>query len=280
MDDLTRRPERPYEERPDHERTKWAPFGPSDNSRLDARTADSIVATAQKMRERLLAARVDALTKLRGPKPEPPPDPHKDKPQDRPHDPPPDVPESTRADSFWPFLLIRGELGDFGARPAILQDFSPDILFTEPGPANEPELMGRKQFAMKTAAATDQGKPCDVWVHVWNLGRAPAYGVRVRAWARGPWDQLPGKFLGGKRFDLGDRESDTSHLIVKIGSWVPQQESYLNLPLGFYIPGRIAVTWIYATAECITDVANGSLISGEDRHTAIRMVWHQSLGPT
>ena len=24
----------------------------------------------------------------------------------------------------------------------------------------------------------------DVWVHVWNLGLAPAYGVRVRAWAR------------------------------------------------------------------------------------------------
>jgi len=155
--------------------------------------------------------------------------------------------------------------GDIGARPLAQSaptNSSPDIIVTNADPQFEPTVLGRDEFlAIKNrivpSVLTDT--PYDVWVHVWNLGRAPAYGVRVRAWVSWQADPASGLFLGGRRLDLGDRTSESSHRVVKIGQWFPDGS------------GRDLVR---ATAEGISDVASGSSVSGgiQDRHTAFRHV--------
>jgi hypothetical protein len=186
-----------------------------------------------------------------------------------------------------PFLLIRSLVGDFGARPvpraSIPFDFtgSPDIIVVPAGPPNEPELVGRDGAAELLRNAVSyvySEKIYDVWVHVWNLGLAPAYGVRVRAWARASTDGPPGHYIGGKRFDLGERSSETAHLFVKIGQWIPVDPSGVGSALAnFYTDRPTMNTYVglWATAESITDVSAGSnLLSGfDDRHTAASIWW-------
>jgi hypothetical protein len=73
------------------------------------------------------------------------------------------------------------------------------------------------------------GSAYTVWVHVWNLGRRQATGVRVRIHREsGATANLPGFpeiYLGGTAFDLGDRLSERAHLLVRaliLTSWTPQ----------------------------------------------------------
>jgi hypothetical protein len=231
-----------------------------------------VVANAEKLRAKMLAARVELLARLDARQPAS----SDDRTPRRPvHELPP---TPSRADGLWPFLLIRSTLGDDGARPMLVPDHSPDILFTEvptpqPG-APDDRVRGRNEHPGDTEyPLTD--RPYDVWVHVWNLGRTAAYGVRVRAWAHGQHDPVPGLFLGGWQLDLGDRASKDSHVLVKIGRWTPNNWGYTVR--GPQIPGSVGFSWIYATAECITDVANGSFVPGQDRHTASRFVTHMSV---
>src|SRR5205823_14898490 len=98
----------------------------------------------------------------------------------------PPVREVTRADGQWPFLLIRTYPGDAGQRPApaeVQPLQSPDVIVTAAGPADEPRIVDRSGIAALKArevAKPRRGQALDVWVHVWNLGRSQATGVRVR----------------------------------------------------------------------------------------------------
>jgi len=219
-----------------------------------------VVADATKLRQKLEATR-DQLLKLRS-APPPPVDPNHDRPHVQPvHDHPP-----SRADGLWPFLLLRRWPGDFGARPITMEQIrifrSPDIIVTN-YLATDPFVLDRAQFGLlagRVPASLPRAVLHTVWVHVWNLGRAPAYGVRVRAWLQDYGTNVaPGNYIGGRQVDLGDRSSATSHRVVNVGQ-------FSLTPL--------TDNWIWATAECITDVSSGSTDAArlQDRHSAMRYV--------
>ncbi len=234
----------------------WTPFGPGDNVPLDA---PSVVAQAEALRADLIKTR-NKLERLR--RRGAPPD---DREPPRPFTGP-------RSNLMLPYLLIRTRVGDTGARPIVVPpttDYyayyqSPDIILTTPS-TTDPPAVGRGDFDTKLrgriVGVLDQNRSYDVWVHVWNLGYAPAYGVRVRAWRRPSGVAGPGIFIGGRQLDLGDRNSSNSHLVVKLGSWASESGA------------------IVATAECIADTCNGSHDWSQDRHTATRDYFAVRLAP-
>jgi hypothetical protein len=248
-------------------RGPWEPFGPTDLTQLDAAKAQT---AAEKLKVRIEKARLELEKYRRGPdRPAPPHFPGA--PDVPPDTTPPHAPYPVRrADALVPFLLIRSYVGDVGARPfgpEVWNNTSPDIVVTEPLPAGappEPQVRDRAGFldpgfAARILQRLPAGPTVDVWVHAWNLGRAPAFGVRVRARAFGSGNNIPMDwFLGGRRVDLGPRDSETSHLLVRIGPW--------DTPNG-------AMAGIIATAECITDVMTGSgPYIYQDRHWASK-IW-------
>ena len=234
----------------------WTPFGPGDNAAPDV---NAIVDGATKIRERLQAAQLK-LTEMRyGPGPD---------------NTPPQVREVTRADGLWPYLLIRSYPGDIGKRPVQPGDsppgyeglsLSPDVIVTPAAPAGGPTVVDRDGIAAvqgRGLAGLMLNTAYDVWVHVWNLGRFQATGVRVRVRGRyGPLFQGPGdpqptlRFLGVTQLDLGDRLSATAHRLAKAATFTTGDEGY---------------EFIIATAECLADAATGDLEMGMDRHSAHR----------
>jgi hypothetical protein len=230
----------------------WAPFGPTDLTQLDAR---KVQAGAEKLKIRIEDVRVKLEDYRRGPKRPVPP--HFPGAPDVPPDqsPPRPLYPVDRADALVPFLLIRSYVGDVGARPLApdhWNNVSPDVIIAQPLPAGAPPdlpVRGRGEaqdpaFVARILTLLPIDMPVDVWIHVWNLGRAPAFGVRVRAWAWGTGNNNPfSGFLGGRRVDLGARDSETSHLLVRVGQW----------PTPNGTMGGVA-----ANAECITDVSTGS----------------------
>jgi hypothetical protein len=247
-------PDRPPRDRPP--RIPWTPFGPGDKVPLDA---PAVVAQAEALRAQLIATRTKLERLRRGGAP----------PDDR---EPPRPFTGRRSNLLLPYLLIRTIVGDTGARPmpaefqVVDRHQSPDIILTTPDP-NDPPVVGRGDFNTKLrgriVGVLDQGRRYDVWVHVWNLGHAPAYGVRVRAWCGGgPGVPPRSRYIGGRQLDLGDRNSPTSHLVVKLGSWQPEDG-----------PG------VVATAECIADTCNGTHDWSQDRHTGQRDTWAIRLAP-
>lgn len=224
----------------------WTPFGPGDTTATPDPT--EVDARAAKTRAALQKAQLE-LTRMRhGPGPD---------------NTPPKVVETTRADGLWPFLLIRYDAGDTGARPldpGIIADmdggdfWSPDILTTR-GYTGTSVIVDREGFPelkkWDSHGGVTWGLEYDIWAHVWNLGQGPATGVRVRAFLT-----EVDVCLGTAHVDLGDRLSDTCHRVVKIASYVPGTS------------GEGTVAPLVVVAECLTDVASGDRSNGMDRHCA------------
>lgn len=234
----------------------WTPFGPGDHATPDL---DLLQQRVAKVRLGLEGVQRELATMRDG------------------HEPDADHPlaEVTRADGLWPYLLIRWKPGDVGKRPVTLADAteeakwtltgSPDVILTDAGPTDEPRIIERADIVELRRSGLgnlNAGADYDVWVHVWNLGRSHATGVRVRArlgkaqfnYPNAP--DPPERFLGGTTLDLGDRLSDTAHRAVKVATFTSD-----NLGDDYW-------TMITVTAECLNDVANGDLTPGADRHTA------------
>jgi hypothetical protein len=251
----------PWPRRPDP--GPWTPFGPTDLTQLDAR---KVQAGAEKLKVRIEEARLKLEEYRRGPAPPAPPH-FPGAPDVLPDQAPPRAPYPVnRADALVPFLLIRSYVGDVGARPLApdhWNNVSPDVIITQPmaAPAPpEPPVRGRDEaqdpaFVARILPLLPIDTIVDVWIHVWNLGRAPAFGVRVRAWAFGTGNNDPfSGFLGGRRIDLGARDSETSHVLVRVGQW-PTPNGWMG--------------GVVANAECITDVSTGSVPHDlGDRHFA------------
>lgn len=247
------RPPRP--ERPEDPETPWTPFGPGDKAQPDVRVLRKRLAALKRELEKAQLQ----LTEMRYGR--------------GPDDTPPEVREVSRADGMWPYLLIRQRVGDVGARPmdmSIVTDrdwikfFSPDILLTRTGPPGEPVVVDRHGYPALEARTgpLPEGEALDVWVHVWNLGRFQASGVRVRVAMTGPVDfsSLPAlpagglTYRAGRQLDLGDRLSERAHCLIKAATIEPQ-----DFP---------ADALLAATAECLTDPAPDDRSPGMDRHTA------------
>jgi hypothetical protein len=129
-----------------------------------------------------------------------------------------------RADSFYPYLLMRSVLGDRGDRPfnACFWE-SPDI-WTAPGdPAVSPAIPA-DHGGQVTAA-----QPNTIYAHVWNLGFAPLAGIKVEYHWFNPSlgvDGTHGTLVGVARCELAGRGMPGSHKLVKCPrAWVPVVEN-------------------------------------------------------
>jgi hypothetical protein len=109
-----------------------------------------------------------------------------------------------RKDEFLPYLLVRATSGDRGGRP-VSDVFweSPDIYVVPGQPAETAPLR-----PATTGGVAQANVPNTLYAHVWNLGKAPAYGVRVEFWWFDPalgFSRAAGHLVGAAYLDLGDR---------------------------------------------------------------------------
>jgi len=170
-----------------------------------------------------------------------------------------------KRDRLWfPHLLIRSHAGDRGERPVWPSTpswLSPDILLfpTAQVPPGGPVDLSR------AVVSPTVGVTYTVGVHIWNLGRFPAHGIRVKVWWVEPgfFSGVPDPrynphFLGGVWAELGDRESGHAHGIVLLpDTWTIQDTGLLHQCL-------------LATLECATDPWTGALDANHDRHVGQR----------
>jgi hypothetical protein len=136
-------------------------------------------------------------------------------------DKPPNQWPGQRGDLYLPFLFMRANPGDLGARPVVGPFWeSPDILLlsgVEPGqaPAVPPQLG-------ETALA---GQPNTLYAHVWNFGIAQAPSVMVEFYWCDPTLGIgPGSahLIGQATVALGARGSARAHAVVRCPeAWVP-----------------------------------------------------------
>jgi hypothetical protein len=170
-----------------------------------------------------------------------------------------------KKDRLWfPHLLIRTHAGDRGQRPVWPSTpswLSPDIhLFPT---ASVPP--GSAVDLSQAVLSPQVGETYTVGVHIWNLGRFPAHGVRVKVWWVEPgfFSGIPDPrynphYIGGTWAELGDRESGHAHGIVLIpDTWTIQNTGMLHQCL-------------LATVECPTDHWTGVLDANHDRHVGQR----------
>ena len=233
--------------------TRATPFGPGDRSLPNPARIQQQIAT---VRQDLQVARAE-LNRMRNGNSEPRP--------------------VTRADGFWPYLLIRSYPGDVGQRPQHPGDLpyqgmvSPDIVVTAVGATPDTRVSDRNDMAAVSAQGEHwmtSGTRYDLWVHVWNLGRCGATGVRVRIRQFQPMPpDMPGPqhtFLGGIGVHLAER----THSVVKVATIAAPTLWNVEQPL-----------LLVATADCFSDPASGDLSPGADRHTALRDIFID-VGPT
>ncbi|GAB3809397.1 hypothetical protein [Micromonospora zhanjiangensis] len=126
-----------------------------------------------------------------------------------------------RGDLYLPFLFLRANAGDLGARPVVGPFWeSPDVLLlagTDPAvaPPVPPELG-------QTALA---GQPNTLYAHVWNFGLAQAPNVVVEFYWCDPSlgiGPAGAHLIGHTVVALGARGSARSHAVVKCPTaWVP-----------------------------------------------------------
>jgi hypothetical protein len=174
--------------------------------------------------------------------------------------------KGSRRDAALPYLLVRGYApGDRGVRPIPYPPIpfweSPDIYLnlTNPGQAEgEPQGFDRSRLV----ESPDDATAYRVFVHVWNLGRFPAYGVRVQVWWVDPGFFNPYNpadtrhYIGGAYVDLPDRSHPDCHRIVEIPtSWHVESN----------MPGHEC---LLAAVDCAADRWGGTLDADRDRHVA------------
>jgi hypothetical protein len=147
-----------------------------------------------------------------------------------------------RKDEYLPFLFVRANAGDNGSRPlnGVFWE-SPDIYVT---PNLEASSAPIKPSTLGGIARANV--PNTLYAHVWNVGKSPAYGVRVEFYWFNPSlgiSRSDANLIGAMSVDLGHRFnkfpdwrevkgpqgnylSRGCHAIVKCPeSWVP---SYVN----------------------------------------------------
>jgi hypothetical protein len=123
-----------------------------------------------------------------------------------------------RQEGVWPYLLIRGVVGDQGVRPfpqgTVFWE-SPDIKLVE---GNVGVLTNQTPTLSPIA-----GRDHTVFVHVWNLGRLASFGTRVSVyWCSPGVAPVPPTLIGSVLVDLPDKTHADCHVLVRIPQlWNP-----------------------------------------------------------
>jgi len=131
----------------------------------------------------------------------------------------------SRKDEYLPYLVVRANAGDRGARPlsGVFWE-SPDIFI-----APNLEACSAPNSPTTQAGLAQAGVPNTLWAHVWNLGQAPVYNARVEFYWFDPtlgFNEAAANLIGVAYVDLGNRSSGKAHAYVKCPTtWVP---TFLN----------------------------------------------------
>ena len=120
----------------------------------------------------------------------------------------------TRGDLFLPYLFLRANAGDLGARPVVGPFWeSPDILLlADVDPAVAPPI------PPELGQTAKPGKPTTLYAHVWNFGIAQAPNVVVEFYWCDPAlgiNATGAHLIGVTAVALGARGSGRSHAVVK-----------------------------------------------------------------
>lgn len=132
-----------------------------------------------------------------------------------------------RKDSYLPYLVVRANPGDRGQRPlpngTVFWE-SPDIFVIPNQSADTAPDMPSNPGGVAQA-----GVPNTVFAHVWNLGRGPAFDVRVEFYWFNPTlgiEESDANLIGFTYVSLGNRNSMKSHALVRCPvDWIP---SFVN----------------------------------------------------
>ncbi len=135
---------------------------------------------------------------------------------------PPDVWPGPRTQLFLPFLFLRANAGDTGARPVVGVFWeSPDILIA-PGvdPAHAPNTLDQ------LGGTAQAGQDNTLYAHIWNLGQAPCPDTLVEFYWFDPSLGFGGdkaNLVAATWVDLRGRGDNGSHRLVKCPiSWRAQ----------------------------------------------------------
>jgi hypothetical protein len=169
-------------------------------------------------------------------------------------------------DVFYPYLLIRSKPGDDGRRPIQPSWRSPDVWLLPGHPELAPGLPAPRPpgFDESFDVAHD-GEDHTIYAHIWNLGLAPAAGVRVEFYIA-PNSSRPetAQLIGVEHVNLAPRLSSACHQLVKCRtSWKPV------LP-----PASEALSALFVRVSAIDDrpSATDGWRPYNDRHVAARRV--------
>jgi hypothetical protein len=142
-----------------------------------------------------------------------------------------------RKDEYLPYLLIRAASGDRGGRPlnGVFWE-SPDIFVLPDQDADTAPLRPTSFGAVAQANV-----PNTLYAHVWNLGKAPAYRVRVEFYWFNPSlgiSRADANLIGAAWIDLGNR-------FTLYKDWVEVKESYGQwVSQGCHAVVRCPVSWV------------------------------------
>ena len=132
-----------------------------------------------------------------------------------------------RKDHYLPFLVVRANPQDHGARPLDPSTVfweSPDI-FVMPNQS----VVGAPNVPADLGGMAQAGVPNTIFAHVWNLGRAPAFDVIVEFYWFNPTLGIQlsdANFIGRTVATLGPRTGPMSHAVVRCPvDWVPVFEN-------------------------------------------------------
>jgi hypothetical protein len=183
-----------------------------------------------------------------------------------------------RKDEFLPFLLLRSVSGDRGGRPigGVFWE-SPDIYI-----ASDQEADTAPLFPPTTAGIAQASRPNTLYAHVWNLGKAPAYRVRVEFY----WFNPSLGFSPANAHLIGTATVDLANRFTLYDEWTEVHKagnSYLTR--GCHAIVRCSTTWtptfenngheclVVRATEPILDPAPRNVFSPVgDRHTGQRNI--------
>ncbi len=161
-----------------------------------------------------------------------------------------------RQDELWPYLLIRAVPGDHGVRPLAVPFWeSPDIIVV-PGIVSAYD-------GVSATLSPQVGVPHTIFVHVWNLGRLPAVGVKLRVYWVNPSLDLndpahPPNLIGSMYFDLEDRQNPDCHKLLRLPApWTPVMENNGH-------------ECLLAKVDCFADGAGPGFDARANRHVGQR----------